>query len=427
MLNMDFDVLANFNPWWQSKAVPQEFVEKRKRPAFAALEKNLQNRFIILLYGLRRVGKTTTLYQMIAHLLKNGTPAQNILYFSFDEKKALIREVVSSFEENALQKKIADSGRVFAFFDEIQKEEDWESKIKILYDLNPNIKIFLSGSAAITLRKKSAESLAGRMLDFQLTPLSFAEFLEWNGKPAGNFTAGAQIMHREMTLLLADYLRKGGFPEITFEQDAQTIKNYLKNAVLEKIIYRDIPEEFKVRDVELLKNLLELFIMEPGMIASIERLSKDLSRNKVTVTNYIEYLKSSLLIREVRNLRPNMLLSSRKGKKIYPASTGLCFGLMQDFHSDSKMEKIFETAVAARIEAQYYYRNSFEVDFVIKDGSKKPKPIEVKHGKDEEWQLRAFMHKFGAEKAILVTKDRTWEKDGITATPLWQFLLREEI
>ncbi len=96
-------------------------MEKRKRHAFTELEKNLKNRFIILLYGLRRVGKTTTFYQMIAHLLKNGTPGKNILYFSFDEKKALIREVVSSFEENVLQKRIIDSGRVFAFFDEIQK------------------------------------------------------------------------------------------------------------------------------------------------------------------------------------------------------------------------------------------------------------------------------------------------------------------
>ncbi len=143
---------------------------------------------------------------------------------------------------------------------------------------------------------------------------------------------------------------------------------------LKKIIYRDIPEEFKVREVELLKTLLELFIMEPGMVVSVERLSKDLSRNKETVVNYIEYLKTSLLVREVRNLRLNMLLSSRKDKKIYPSSTGLCFALMEDFPSDQKMEKIFETVVAAKIGAQYYYRNSFEVDFVIKDYHKKTSP-----------------------------------------------------
>lgn len=422
---MDFGVLADFNPWWQRGAVPQVFLGARKRLFFGELVKYIDVRFIVLLYGLRRVGKTTALYQLIAHLLEKGVDGRSILYFSFDERQAPISEVVSAFEENVLRKRVIDSGRVFFFFDEIQKVDDWESKIKVLYDLHPNLKIFLSGSAAVSLRKKSAESLAGRIFDLRAEPLSFGEFLEWRGIKSGSLEP--RLAGGEMAPLLADYLRKGGFPEITFEESDGAIKNYVKNTVLEKIIYKDIAEEFGAKDLELLRVLIEMFAAEPGMIVNADRLSKDLGRSKITVTNYIEYLLYGLLIREVRNLRPNLLLSSRKGKKIYPSSTAFCFAMQTDFHSDRSMEKVFETAVCAKTGAQYYYRNAFEVDFVVKgaQGSGALVPIEVKRGRAEQSQLSRFMLKFGAKNGILVSKDQSWEKGGVKAMPLWEFLLKE--
>lgn len=69
--------------------------------------------------------------------------------------------------------------RVFIFLDEIQKLKDWHSKVKILYDLNPKMKIFLSGSAQITMWKGTRESLAGRFFDFKIKPLDFDEYLEF--------------------------------------------------------------------------------------------------------------------------------------------------------------------------------------------------------------------------------------------------------
>lgn len=418
---MDFGVLADFNPWWQRNAVPGALLGSQERPFLGELKQNTGNRFIMLLHGMRRVGKTTAFYQLIQHLLDTGTESRNILYFSFDEKDAAISDVISAFEEKVVKKRLADNGRTFIFFDEIQKAEGWEAKIKVLYDLNPDTKVFLSGSAAVSLRKKSAESLAGRMLDIEARPLSFREFLGWKKvKPGEN-----ELDQREMMPMLADYLRKGGFPEMAFEDKDEAIKNYIKNSVLEKIIYRDIPSEFGAKDAELLRALLEIFTKEPGMIINTQRLSKDLGRSKITVSNYIEYLKQTLLIMEVRNLRPNMLLSSRKGKKIYPSSTAFCFAMQPEFYSDRNMEKIYETAVAAHISAECYYRNSFEVDFVKKNADGSLTPIEVKHGAPEAKQLSEFMRKFGAKKGVLVTKEAMWKKGGATAVTLWLFLLQE--
>jgi predicted AAA+ superfamily ATPase len=60
---------------------------------------------------------------------------------------------------------------IYIFLDEIQKIEDWQSKVKIYYDLYPNIKFIVSGSSSLYLKKQ--ESLAGRMQEIQIKPLNF--------------------------------------------------------------------------------------------------------------------------------------------------------------------------------------------------------------------------------------------------------------
>jgi predicted AAA+ superfamily ATPase len=48
--------------------------------------------------------------------------------------------------------------KVYIFLDEIQKVTDWQSKVKVYFDMYPNIKFFLTGSSSLYLQKK--ESLA---------------------------------------------------------------------------------------------------------------------------------------------------------------------------------------------------------------------------------------------------------------------------
>ena len=78
-----------------------------------------------------------------------------------------------------------------------------------------------------------------------------------------------------------------------------------------------------------------------------------------------------------------------------------------------------------KLNAEYYYRNGFEIDFVRKDGQE-ILPIEVKWGKPDEVQLKAFMEKFSISSGILVTRDVFRdERSGIRLVPLWKFLLED--
>lgn len=421
---IDFDNLLQFNPWWTKNSIPAGLIGKHKRPLLETIQSYIEKRFIILIYGLRRTGKTTILYQIISNLLESQIKPVNIFYFSFDDKSAEIDEVINIYEEKVLKKKIVDSGKVYIFFDEIQKVDSWQNKIKLLYDLNPDLKIFLSGSASVSLQTKSKESLAGRIIDFQLNPLSFREFIEW--KEIKIDFRRLELYGSTLKPLFMDYLRKGGFPEIINDDEDEHIRLYLKNTVIERIIFQDLPQEFGIKDFELLRTLIEMFSREPGMIINTERLARDLGRTKVTILNYLHYLRYSLLIREVKNLRANFLVASRKNKKIYPTSSAFGFVFNPDFYSQKFLEKTAELVVAEKINAEYYYRNGLEVDFVQKAGNK-IMPIEIKYGAVDQKQVEIFLDKFNFKEGLIISKDTftNQNKQGIKTIPLWMFLLQK--
>ena len=81
-----FGLMQQVNPWWKSNSAGSN-LPGLKRQAFYDALKTLQDtqlRRFAVLSGARRVGKTTVMRQLIAHLLEEGVPASNILYISFD-------------------------------------------------------------------------------------------------------------------------------------------------------------------------------------------------------------------------------------------------------------------------------------------------------------------------------------------------------
>ncbi|MEM5771668.1 MAG: AAA family ATPase, partial [Candidatus Aenigmatarchaeota archaeon] len=175
---MEEKELLKYNEWWETGKVSEKNLEAYKRYLFYIILKFIQDRQIILITGLRRVGKTKLLYQIIHNLLENGVDPRKILYFSFDEEAFDIKDVLETYKKSILRKDFKDVDRIYVFFDEVHKCKDWENKIKVYYDLNPNIKFFLSGSASLIISKQAKESLAGRIYEFVLKPLTFKEFLE---------------------------------------------------------------------------------------------------------------------------------------------------------------------------------------------------------------------------------------------------------
>ena len=104
-------VLQQYNPWWRTPSAIKEESKPQKRLAYYEALKTLTHKSLrrfAVLSGMRRVGKTTILYQIIDHLIDEGVNPGNILYATFDNpilKLVNAENVLSIYEANLRQSK----------------------------------------------------------------------------------------------------------------------------------------------------------------------------------------------------------------------------------------------------------------------------------------------------------------------------------
>ena len=408
--------LEEFNHWWIKGDVDLELALPFKRDNYLEIENYLNKRFITALVGLRRVGKTTIIYQLIQKLIKEKTDITNILFFSFDEASAKLSEVIESYKE--FHKKDFREKKVFIFLDEIQKCDNWENEIKKYYDLYPKIKFVISGSESLFIKKRTKETLAGRIFEFALTPFKFKEYLRFNGIKEFKYET-------KIKPFFLKYLEKGGFPEtFSFDSDKE-FKEYIRNLVIDKIVYKDIPKMFKIEDPEFLKILLELISTNPGMYLDYQSLSKQFGKDRRVIKDYIIYLEESFLITILRNYRKGSITTLRKKKRAYPTDNALIY-LYKPRIEEDFLGKMAETLAVNNTNASSFWKNKHEIDIVRDDI-----PIEVKYqekiNSEDFKSLKEFMRKFKKKNGIIITKNEEKEiriEEGIIKLiPIWKWLL----
>lgn len=388
------DLILLQNEWWIEGEVKKDLALPYKRDIFKEVESLTNKRQITVLTGLRRVGKTTIFFQTIQKLISQGIKPKNILYFSFDDKVDNIKNIFDEYKKatGVNWKK----ERIYAFFDEIQKLENWGPKIKLFYDLYPNIKFFVSGSSSVDLEKEAISNLIGRYYLLRVEPLSLKEFYELkNNTKIDDF----EILRDELYLSFFEYIKKP-FPEIVFEDNERRIMEYLRENVVGKIIYRDLPRKFKNVNEDLLFSLIENFYQTPGMILNFDDLSKSLHISKKTLIKHIFYLEFSYLIRLLKNFRISTLSSSRKLKKIYPYHWSLIFGFCKNIEEG----KLLEAITSSLIGSNYYWREKQkEIDFILKRDC--IIPIEVKR-KIETKEFEKILKMLGFNNAVLIHSEK---------------------
>ena len=173
------DTIRLLNPWWEGEIISEELAKQYKRSFFDKIQEFKKYRQIIILTGLRRVGKTTLIYQTVKELL-NGADPKRIFYFSFDKEIDDLVELFENYKE--LTGVDYKKEKIFVFFDEITKFKKWAGELKLIYDSSPNIKFCISSSSSINLEEEAIKNLAGRYFMINITPLGFKEFLDIGGK-----------------------------------------------------------------------------------------------------------------------------------------------------------------------------------------------------------------------------------------------------
>lgn len=419
---IDIEKLNEMNHWWRLGEVKKDFAPDFKRSLYFEIQKYIKLRQITAIVGLRRTGKSTLFYQLIGELIKNKIKPENILYFSFDEVKVELDELITIYKQNILKKDISQE-KVYILLDEIQKLRDWENKIKIYYDIYTKAKFFISGSASINLMFRSKESLAGRIFYFHLDALSFEEFLILRGKNIDKIRENINLWGSELKTEINEYLIKP-FPEIVNATD-DLAKKYIRGSIIDQTIYRDLRNLFEVKDIELIEILINIIASNPGIIINLDDISKDLKRSRQLISNYLYYLEYCFVIKSLKNFRGSLRVSSRKLKKYYTLHPSIASAL-----SSPEKSKLFESLVQFAIKSNNYWREgSKEVDFINIE-KREIIPIESKYSNDVRVKdikgMLKFMEKFKLRYGIVVTenqeKTETIRNIKIEFIPLWKWL-----
>lgn len=397
------------NTWWtEGFSIPKY----KDREIYQEIKRFMKTRQIVAITGLRRVGKTTMMLKFIKEYLDNNFPKRNIFYFSFDDYSSVrISEIIDIYQK-LIDKDLRSENYLFVF-DEIQKIKNWEEQLKRIYDIYPKIKFLISGSESLFIRRKSRESLAGRIYEFKLNPLNFKEYLNFKDKKFDNL----RLYNDEILKEFSNFLVCNGFPEL-IDKEPEIAKKYIREGVIDKILYHDMSEVFEVKNLSIVRTIFDIIYNNPGQIIELQQLASEIGITRHLLSEYLEYLEESFLIKKLYNYSRNARKTQRRLKKYYST-------LINPLLIKNDFGKIFEQALVIQLDTEFFWRDSYknEVDVVQLDPLI---AIEIKSGDVKERDLNSlkrFIKKFKPKEAIVLSQDIEKEIDSIKVIPFYKYLL----
>lgn len=263
---------------------------------------------VIVIYGPRRVGKTT-----IARQLLEEVPADDRLYLNCDEMITV--EALRPTSIAALERVIGRAKRIV--IDEAQRVENIGLTLKLLIDTHPELDIIATGSSSFDLAGKVKEPLTGRAYEFMLTPLSLDEIKNHFG-----------YSNLQIQTLLPRLLRLGSYPGIVLTDDSRADEEII--ALANNYVYKDSLELVELRQRQLLPRLLQALALQIGQEVSYHELGVTFGVKVETIERYITLLEMAFVVYRLPALTGSVQgnLSNRK-RKVYFYDLGIRNALIQ--------------------------------------------------------------------------------------------------
>ena len=432
-----FKVLEDWNFW--TKEQKTGILRKKYLPK---LESLIRTNFIIFITGSRRSGKSFIMLQMARKFIENGQDPKNILYVNLEDYAFPSQLDVSFLDEiyNTYCEYIVPDKFPTIFLDEIQEIKGFEKWLRKFHELG-KARIIVSGSNAHLLSKELGTVLTGRHLDLTVFPLSFSEFLMFNGLEIKNLE---DVVSREVEIKqwFHRYLENGAFPEVVLKEE----KREILNQYFDDIVTKDLLKRYKIRKAEDLRALVRFYISNIGSLTTFKAITRSLKLSITTVKNYSNYLEEVYLLFMVKRFDYKTREQDKSPRKVYSIDTGLCNTV--GFRFTENLGKLAENAVFLSLKRKqsvspmmeiYYWKDEHhrEVDFLIKDGLKVTELIQVcwdiDNEKTKNRELRSLlkaMREFEIKNSVVVTGEHegteTIEDKLIEYVPLWKWLLVNE-
>lgn len=342
------------------------------------IERYLPTNDIIILHGARQVGKTSILMYLQKQL---EAGSEKTLYFDLEDGRmlGLLNRGVDDFvaylrERGFFQEALEHDGKkLFVLIDEIQYLDNPSSFLKLLADHHRYLKIIISGSSSFAMKSKFKDSLVGRTVNFEIFPLSFAEFLVFKEIPFVPAPTYTPEKNEELKKLFYEYLLYGGYPKIVLTPQLAMKERYLQQ-IVDTYIRKDIRDLASIKNVEKFNRLLEILASQSGNLLNILELANTCSLARETVENYLFLLEQTYVIRLVHPFSRNIRTELTKTPKVYFYDTGLMQIIWLKKLQQVVMGAVFETGIYSELVKHYgpeqvnYWRtqDKKEIDFVVR-------------------------------------------------------------
>lgn len=350
------------------------------RNACRDLVKQADNHAVSVLIGSRQVGKST-LMQMVRDELGGRSSWYNLenpLHLS------LFNDGYTSF--------IRQNRERLVFIDEFQYCNNISSIFKAIYDLNPEIKIYASGSSSLEIQAHLKEALVGRKLERVIFPLTFSEWLASIDSTSARIPAVGDIVTIDKAesyrKWLDDFIRFGGMPGLV-DMDGEVEKREYLFGIYQTYIARDIKSFLKDESVLSFNKMVSWLALNNGGQLNKNTLATVAGVSSRQIDRFLEVLQGTFVIALVPPYFSNKGKELVKTPKYFFYDQGVANAIIQDYRpvalrpdSGALNEQFVFWELRKHLDIRYslrYWRtqDGKEVDFVL-EKDRVLLPIEVK-------------------------------------------------
>lgn len=422
------------------------------RKILPEIAKYLDDTGIILLVGARQVGKTSILHLLMAEVHKRGHAEKTVHYFDLEDLALLdvfnagVKEFLAYLSATGVDTK----KKQFIFVDEIQYMANPANFLKLIADNHKNLKLIVSGSSTLEIRRKFKDSLAGRKMVFEIFPLDFSEFLVFKGEQALSDALvksdirhlskkteidqiPARLLKADLSRYFQEYIVFGGYPKVALEAEHDKKTAYLTD-IYNSYVKKDIKDIMRVDNITAFNNLLKVLALQVGSLVNLSELCTSVKIARETLERYLFLLENTFIIKTVTPYSGNPRKEISKMPKIYFVDTGMRNIVIRNLgRLDDRADAgaLVENGVygnmlknMAPLQEIHFWRTlaKNEVDFVfVKE--KEIKPVEVKYGAFTRPKVPSgivrFQQEYDTGSGIVLTKDYFSKTEAVLFLPVW--------
>jgi len=276
--------------------------------AYEPLDSRLMPNKVLVIYGPRRVGKTT--------LLQNYLTQTPLKYKLDSGDNIRTQQILSSQDFGQILPYV--EGYELLAIDEAQNIPNVGMGLKIIVDQVPGIRVIATGSSSFELAGQVGEPLTGRKLTLSLYPMAQSELLSVHNR-------------FELKEKLADFLIFGTYPEV-LQASTQSARIEILTEIANTYLLKDILVFDRIRNSRTLLDLLKLLAFQVGSEVAISELATQLGVDVKTIKRYLDLLEKAFVIYRLVGFSRNLRQEVTNKSKYYFLDNGIRNALIAQFN-----------------------------------------------------------------------------------------------